>query len=295
MRILAVNCGSSTLKFELFDITGESRRRQARGIVDGVGKKEGAVIEFDRSESPQRRYVGNHREASLVMLARLGAAGLLQGLDGVGHRIVHGGDRFRRTALVTPDVLGAIDSLTELAPLHNQPSLDALHVLMEALGGVPNVAVFDTAFHRTMPDESRLYAIPLDLADRHHVQRYGFHGLAHRYMVERCAALMSMPRERLRIISLQLGNGCSAAAVMGGRSIDTSMGFTPLEGLVMGTRSGDIDPSLAGFIAAREKVDMATVDGWLNKQSGLLGISGRSSDMRELLEAGQAGDRLASL
>ncbi len=210
--------------------------------------------------------------------------------------MVHGGDLFAEPALIDDEVLAAVEALTDLAPLHNAPSLSAIRAARAALGpGVPMVATFDTAFHRTLPEHASRYAIPLELADKHHIRRYGFHGLAHRYMTERYAAITSTPLEQVKLVTLQLGNGCSATAVEGGRSVDTSMGFTPLEGLVMGTRSGDVDPSLAGFLARREAVDITEVEGWLNTRSGLLGVSGRSADMRELLEAEAQGDARAAL
>jgi len=193
-------------------------------------------------------------------------------------------------------VLGAIEALTDLAPLHNAPSLKAIRAARAVLGdGVPMVATFDTAFHRTLPARAWRYAIPLELAEKHRIRRYGFHGLAHRYMTERYAAIASRPLQEVKLVTLQLGNGCSATAIDGGRSVDTSMGFTPLEGLMMGTRSGDADPSLAGFLARQEGVDVGEVESWLNTRSGLLGVSGRSGDMRELLEAENDGDGRGAL
>jgi acetate kinase len=193
-------------------------------------------------------------------------------------------------------VIEAIEALWELAPLHNEPSLRAIRAARAALGpAIPMVAIFDTAFHDTMPERSSRYAIPEELAAKHRIRRYGFHGIVHRYMTERYAAITSTPVEQVKLITLQLGNGCSATAVEGGRSVDTSMGLTPLEGLMMGTRSGDVDPSLAGFLAHRQGMDVEEVKGWLNKRSGLLGVSGRSQDMRELLEAEHQGDHRAAL
>jgi acetate kinase len=198
--------------------------------------------------------------------------------------------------MINDEVIAAIDALRELAPLHNQPSLEAIRAMRKVLGpAVPMVAVFDTAFHRTLPEPAQLYAIPQGLADKYHIRRYGFHGLAHRYMMERFSSITATPLHKVRLITLQLGNGCSATAIKDGRSVDTSMGFTPLEGLIMGTRSGDVDPTLAGFLSRQEKADIKTVEGWLNMNSGLLGISGRSEDMRELLNAEREGDRRAAL
>jgi acetate kinase len=196
---------------------------------------------------------------------------------------------------VDEKVAERIDALRELAPLHNGPALDALTACRERLGDVPTVAVFDTAFHSRMPEHASRYAIPHDLARRHGIRRFGFHGIAHRYLVERYATISAKALSDTRVVSLQLGNGCSAAAVDGGRSVDTSMGFTPLEGLVMGTRSGDLDPALVGWIARAEGVDVEEVEEWLNRRSGLLGLSGRSGDVRELMEAEAGGDEGARL
>jgi acetate kinase len=298
MKILVINCGSSTLKFQLIETDGDTTRRLARGIVDRIGGR--ANIDFAPAEGEPHREteaVGDHDQATRRVLAWLESVGLLAGgLDGVGHRVVHGGDRFLEPTLIDDEVVAAVEALTDLAPLHNAPSLRAIRAARAVLGaGVPMVATFDTAFHRTLPERASRYAIPLELADRHRVRRYGFHGLAHRYMTERYAAITATPLEQAKLVTLQLGNGCSATAVEGGRSIDTSMGFTPLEGLMMGTRSGDVDPSLAGYLARREGVDIDEAEAWLNTRSGLLGISGRSSDMRELLDAEAGGDGRAAL
>jgi len=304
MKILVLNCGSSTLKFQLIEIDSKAAgpgqgRRLARGIVERIGGR--AAIDFgvERGEHLRRRAaVADHAEATRHLLDWLASTELLapRGLEAVGHRVVHGGDLFVEPTLIDDEVLTAVEALTDLAPLHNAPSLSAIRAARAVLGpGVPMVATFDTAFHRTLPERASLYAIPVELADKYRIRRYGFHGLAHRYMTERYAAITSTPVKQVKLVTLQLGNGCSATAVEGGRSIDTSMGFTPLEGLVMGTRSGDVDPSLAGFLARREAVDIAEVEGWLNTRSGLLGVSGRSADMRELLEGEARGDARAAL
>jgi acetate kinase len=297
MKILVINCGSSTLKFQLIETDGDTTRRLAGGVVDRIGGR--ANIDFAPADGEPHREteaVGDHDQATRRVLAWLDSVGLLGGLDGVGHRVVHGGDRFLEPTLIDDEVVAAIEALTDLAPLHNAPSLRAIRAARAVLGpGVPMVATFDTAFHRTLPERASRYAIPPDLADRHRVRRYGFHGLAHRYMTERYAAITATPLERVKLVTLQLGNGCSATAVEGGRSVDTSMGFTPLEGLMMGTRSGDVDPSLAGYLARREGVDIDEAEAWLNTRSGLLGVSGRSSDMRELLDAEAGGDERAAL
>ncbi|MGB3633869.1 MAG: acetate/propionate family kinase, partial [Rubrobacteraceae bacterium] len=218
------------------------------------------------------------------------------GPGAVGHRIVHGADYFDQSVLIDDEVMKIIEELGDLAPLHNRPSLAAIRAAQEALGSsVPMVGVFDTAFHQTIPDHAAQYAIPKELTDKYGIRRYGFHGTAHRYMTERYAAITDIPVEQARLVTLQLGNGCSATAVKEGCSVDTSMGFTPLEGLIMGTRSGSVDPSLVAFLAQHEKVDVAEVENWLNKESGLLGVSGVSQAMRELLEAEARGDGRAAL
>jgi acetate kinase len=304
MKILAVNCGSSTLKFQLMEAeeittTPWRQRWLAQGLVDRIGSL--GVIKFTAKNGEflqETNTVANHGEAICRVLGWLDSSRLLEpnGLGAVGHRVVHGGDRFVEPTLIDNKVIEAIEALSALAPLHNGPSLSAIHAAWKSLGpSVPMVAIFDTAFHATLPERASQYAIPHELAAKHHIKRYGFHGIAHRYMTERYAAITSTPLEQVRLVTLQLGNGCSATAVEGGRSVDTSMGFTPLEGLMMGTRSGDIDPSLLVFLARREGVAVEEVERWLNMQSGLLGVSGRSWDMRELLEAEHCGDSRAAL
>jgi acetate kinase len=243
----------------------------------------------------QRADAPDHETAILVVLDRLASAGLAAP-EAFGHRVVHGGDHFSGPVLIDSGVISVIEDLAELAPLHNGPSLATIRASSEAAGpSVPMVAVFDTAFHSAMPESASLYPIPKEMAEKHGIRRYGFHGTAHRCMVERYSALTATPVQDTRLVTLQLGNGCSATAVSGGRSVDTSMGFTPLEGLMMGTRSGNVDPSLVGFLARREGVDAEEVEGWLNKRSGLLGISGISRDVRELLEAEARGEDRAAL
>ncbi len=299
MRILSVNCGSSSFKVELIEL-GDSDsppRRVASGLVDRIGA--GATVEFrinDEKSKPAPTEVSDHNQAMGVAVAWLREKKLLSEISGIGHRIVHGGDRFPGPALIDQKVIEGIDALRELAPLHNGPSLSAIRAARAELGeAMPMVAVFDTSFHRTMPPRAAQYAIPTDWAQKYGIRRYGFHGIAHRDMAERGAALLKRPASELRFITLQLGNGCSAAAIRGGQSIDTTMGFTPLEGLVMGTRSGDLDPSVPGFIAEKEKLPVAEVERMLNRGCGLLGVSGLSRDMRELESAAGRGDARAEL
>lgn len=299
MKVLALNCGSATFKFGLFETGGERLTTLAGGKVDRIGER--GSVDFSTKTGKvfrKRSGVADHGEAVEEVIRWLSSAGLLtfDGIGAVGHRVVHGGTRFSEPALLDGESVEAIEWLEELAPLHNGPSLAAIRAAREALDSkVPMVATFDTAFHRTMPERASLYAIPAELAGRHGIRRYGFHGLAHRYMAGRYAEVSGSPPDRTKLVTLQLGNGCSAAAVDGGRSVDTSMGLTPLEGLMMGTRSGDVDPSLAGFLAGREGVEVEQVEDWLNHRSGLLGVSGVSGDMRELLGAGEDGDGRAAL
>jgi acetate kinase len=303
VKVLAINCGSSTLKFQVIDVEGETapgrERRLASGTVDRIGGR--AAIEFTAENGQRLREaaaVADHGEATHRVLAWLGSRGLLEpgGLVAIGHRVVHGGGQFVEPTLIDDEVIHAIEAVSDLAPLHNEPSLRAIRAARAALGhAIPMVAIFDTAFHHTLPERASRYAIAEKLTTKHRIRRYGFHGLAHRYMTERYAAITSTPTAQVKLITLQLGNGCSATAVEGGRSVDTSMGFTPLEGLMMGTRSGDVDPSLAAFLARQEGVSVEEVEGWLNTRSGLLGVSGRSQDMRELLEAERQGDARAAL
>lgn len=297
MKILVINCGSSTLKFQVIEIREGEESRIASGIVDKIDGE--GQIKFSFGEDlplQETRNITDHSEAAIIVLRWLESIDLLRLINAVGNRIVHGGHLFTEPVLIDDKVANAIDSLRVLAPLHNGPSLMAVQAVRKILGSkIPMTAVFDTAFHSNMPERSSYYAIPRKLSDKHHIRRYGFHGIAHRYMAERYADIVSIPLEKLRLITLQLGNGCSASAVNGGISVDTSMGFTPLEGLMMGTRSGDVDPHLPRFLAESEGVDVKEIEDMLNTKSGLLGVSGISRDMRELLEAEKHGDKNAIL
>lgn len=298
-QVLAVNCGSSTLKFELHEVSPTGPiRRLARGTVDRIGGEASLKFHHEGGWSlDETGDIPDHARAVERVLRWLSDGG---GLSSTGlalaHRVVHGGPRFTEPAIIDDTVLAEIDALTELAPLHNGPALSAIRAARAYLGSaVPMVAVFDTAFHRTLPPCASAYAIPLELARKHRIERYGFHGLAHRSMLQRYCRMTGVPGDRLKLITLQLGNGCSAAAIAGGKSVDTSMGFTPLEGLMMGTRSGDVDPSLPAYLAHREGVSVDQIEEWLNRKSGLLGVSGTSRDMRDLLEREQQGDERAAL
>lgn len=295
MRILVLNSGSSTLKFDLLDVGPEPAVRLAHGVVDRVaGNDASLTVNFGEQHLERPVDASGYGQAVDEVLATLHSLSLAK-IEAVGHRVVHGGDRFALPTLLDDSVVAALTELSELAPLHNPPALEAIHAARTALGpSTPMVAVFDTAFHSTLPDVARTYALPRDLAARNGIRRYGFHGIAHQFMLEWFCRIRSTRTDQANIITLQLGNGCSACAIRGGKSVDTSMGFTPLEGLVMGTRSGDLDPGIVGWLAEREAVSAAEIVTWLNKQSGLLGISGTTSDMRTLLDARDT-DPLADL
>jgi acetate kinase len=255
-----------------------------------------ATLAFEQEGRPALREatpIAGHQAAvgRVIEWLRAGSTGF----DAVGHRVVHGGERFVQPTLVDSEVIGAIEALEELAPLHNHPSLEGIHACRNVLGaGVPLVAVFDTAFHATLPETAWSYALPHELAERHRIRRFGFHGISYQFVVGRYAALAGLDESEVTVIALHLGNGASATAISRGRSVDTSMGFTPLEGLVMGTRSGDLDPAVVGYLARREGVSAEEVLHWLNERSGLLGVSGSSRDMRDLVAA-RASDRRARL
>lgn len=307
MNILVLNAGSSTLKFQLVRtdedrIAADTDERLARGIVDRIGGE--ALLRFSSGDLTLKdaRPVRDHRSAVDAVLRWLSSeesgpeVASVRDIDAVGHRVVHGGERFSRSVRIDPAVLHEIEETIELAPLHNPHNLKGIAAVRETLGDIPQVAVFDTAFHHTLPEPAYLYAIPYSLYRRHRVRRYGFHGTSHRYVAYRYRRLTGTPRERTNLITIHLGNGCSACAIRGGDAVDTSMGFTPLEGLVMGTRSGDLDPAILDFIGTKEGLSSSEVESLLNKQSGLLGISGLTHDMRELLaEERESGDRRARL
>jgi len=310
MNILVVNCGSSTLKFQVIEtdlerIQKNEDRRLAKGVIERIGSE--ALITLEPQNQPAIKQALPLRDhyAALDFALRwvvspesgIEKIQTVGNIDAVGHRVVHGGEKFRASVKINEEVLKGIEDCIELAPLHNPANLKGIHAATRLLGpGVPQVAVFDTAFHATMPETSYLYAIPYQLYRRHKVRRYGFHGTSHRYVAYRYRSLAGKTREQVNIISLHLGNGCSACAIQNGNSVDTSMGLTPLEGLVMGTRSGDIDPGVLDFVSLKEGMTLQEMDAMLNKQSGLLGISGLTNDMRELLdEERENQDRRARL
>jgi acetate kinase len=310
MNILVLNCGSSSLKFQVIetdlDVIEKSADRQlAQGVLERIGS-ESLITVRAAGKPPARRAapLRDHRAALDYVLRWLvspeaGIPGIasLGDLHAVGHRVVHGGERFKRSVTLDDAVIDQIEDCIELAPLHNPANLKGIYAAREILGpGVPQVAVFDTSFHSTMPEVSYLYALPYQFYVRHKVRRYGFHGTSHRYISYRYRQLTGKSREQVRILSLHLGNGCSACAILAGESVNTSMGLTPLEGLVMGTRGGDIDPAILEFLHHKEGLSLAELDTMLNKQSGLLGVSGLTNDMRDLLEEERAHqDRRARL
>ncbi|MBS1792296.1 MAG: acetate kinase [Acidobacteria bacterium] len=308
MNILVLNCGSSSLKFQLIatDLERIERRadqRLAYGMIDRIGGA--AILNFavegqkpEKSAAPIRN-ISAALDAVIKWIASQSIEGVknLGDIDAVGHRVVHGGEYFAQSVLIDDDVLQTIEDCIELAPLHNPANIRGIQAVREIFGKtLPQAAVFDTAFHQTLPPKAFLYAIPYQLYRRHKIRRYGFHGTSHRYVAYQYRTVNNIPRENVNIITLHLGNGSSIAAIRGGNTIDTSMGLTPLEGLVMGTRSGDLDPAILEFVGAKEGLTIHETEMMLNKQSGLLGISGLTNDMRELLaEAEESDDRRARL
>lgn len=310
MNVLVLNCGSSTVKFQLIatdldHIAQDTDERLARGQIERIGGE--AIITFHATGREPKRTTAPVRDTraaveQIIRWVTSEASGIesvksVADVQAVGHRVVHGGEKFTQSALITDETLRAIEDCIELAPLHNPANIRGIQAAREVFGpGLPQVAVFDTAFHQTLPDYAYLYALPYQWYRRHRIRRYGFHGTSHRYVAYRYRKLLGLEREQTNIVTLHLGNGCSAAAIRAGDSVDTSMGLTPLEGLVMGTRSGDMDPAIIDFIAAKEGLSAQEVDTVLNKQSGLIGISGLTNDMRELLdEARESDDRRARL
>ena len=310
MNVLVLNCGSSSVKFRLIAtdldlIEQNADRRLAKGTIERIGGE--AIIRLEVEGHEPQRSTSSLRDinAAVDFIARWAAspeAGIeeiksIADIQAVGHRVVHGGERFKQSVLITDEVVRAVEDCIDLAPLHNPANLTGISATRKLFGeGLPQVAVFDTAFHQTLPDHAFLYALPYQLYRRYRLRRYGFHGISHRYVAYRYRVMRNIAREATNIITLHLGNGCSATAISAGNSIDTSMGLTPLEGLVMGTRSGDLDPAIIEFIAAKEGLSTREIETLMNKHSGLLGISGLTSDMRELLaEAREENDRRSEL
>ena len=305
MKVLVLNCGSSSLKFQVIAtdadaIEQDKDERLAKGVIERIGSE--ALLTFEAAGKPEKRLaepLRDHRAALERVLRWLTeeVVGAVSEIEAVGHRVVHGGEALKKSVRIDDAVIAAIEKNIELAPLHNPANLRGIEAARAAFGrDLPQVAVFDTAFHATMPEAAYLYAVPYSCYVRHRVRRYGFHGTSHRYVAYRWRRLTGRSKEETKLITIHLGNGCSACAIVGGRSIDTSMGMTPLEGLVMGTRAGDIDPGLFQYLAHKEGLSPDEFDAMLNKQAGLLGVSGLTHDMRDLLsEAAEHGDRRAHL
>src|SRR5699024_1737843 len=283
-KILAINAGSSSLKFQLFQMPEEDVL--AKGLVERIGL-DNSIFKMTANEAEKKETldIPDHEVAVKILLESLTSSGTIESLaeiDGIGHRIVHGGEKFHDSIKITDDVIRQIEEVSELAPLHNPANLTGIRAFKEILPNVPIVAVFDTAFHQTMPKESYLYSIPKEYYTEHGIRKYGFHGTSHKYVSERAAEMLGIPLEQLRLISCHLGNGASITAIEGGESLDTSMGFTPLAGVTMGTRSGDIDPALIPYMMDKTGKSAEDVIEILNKESGMLALSGFSSDLRDI-------------
>lgn len=289
MKILVLNSGSSSIKSQLFI----EKRSEASILIERIGEsKSYAEIKTRKGKITHEERVADHHEALKLLFSLLKKDGMVKSveeLDAVGHRVVHGGARFDRPTLVTDEVVDAIRELIPLAPLHNPANLEGITVLKKIDENLPQVAVFDTAFHQTMPEESYLYPLPLELYEKHGVRRYGFHGSSHSFVAKEAARMLGKALSGLNLITLHLGNGASATAIQRGSSIDTSMGLTPLEGLMMGTRCGDIDPAIIPFVSENLNLGIESIDKMLNKESGLKGVCG-SNDMREVLQKARNGD-----
>ena len=300
MKVLVINCGSSSLKYQVLDMTNEELI--CKGLVERIGM-EGSVISHTKTgmvkfvlEAPMK----DHKDAIGHVIDALkdeehGVVKDMSEIGAVGHRVVHAGEKFAHSVLITDDVIKALEECVELAPLHNPPNLLGIAACQELMPGTPMVGVFDTAFHQTMPPQSYIYAIPYEYYEKYGIRRYGFHGTSHKYVSERAAEMLNVNIEDLKIITCHLGNGASVSAIKRGKCIDTSMGLTPLEGLVMGTRSGDIDPAIVTYIREKENLEQGVANEILNKKSGMLGISGVSSDFRDIEAAAEEGNERAML
>ena len=300
MKILVINCGSSSLKYQILEMTTETLL--CKGLVEKIGIT-GSTITHEKigeNKLVLEYAMKDHKDAieQVLQMIRDKEYGVVKSMDeigAVGHRIGHGGERYNRSVIVTDDVIKAITDCIPLAPLHNPANLLGISACQCLMPGTPNVAVFDTAFHQTMPPESYIYAIPYEYYKKYGIRRYGFHGTSHKYVAEKASQMLSINLDDLKIITCHLGNGASVSAIKRGKCIDTSMGFTPLEGLVMGTRSGDIDPAIVTYIREKETLPQGRVNEILNKESGMLGISGISSDFRDIEEAVAEGNERAAL
>ena len=299
MNVLVINCGSSSLKYQLIET--DSEEVLAKGLCERIGIDGSAITHTPKGGDKVTTTVlmKDHTDAVKLVIEKLtddkvGVIRSLSEIDAVGHRVVHGGEKFASSVVINDEVMAAIAECNDLAPLHNPANIIGINACREVMPGVPMVAVFDTAFHQTMPDKAYMYGIPYEYYEKYKVRRYGFHGTSHDFVSKRAAEILGKKREELNIIVCHLGNGASISAVKKGQSVDTSMGLTPLEGLIMGTRSGDIDPAIVSFIADKEGITADEVVNILNKKSGVLGLSGGiSSDFRDLGDAAEAGNEMA--
>lgn len=300
MKVLVINCGSSSIKYQLFDMADESVL--AKGLVERIGM-EGSVLNHQPGNQDKvviAADISNHSVGIQMVLEALtdnnhGVIPTMKEISAVGHRVVHGGEKFAGSVLITQEVMDALHECIEMAPLHNPPNIMGINACAKLMPNVPQVGVFDTAFHQTMPKHAFLYGLPYDAYKKYGVRRYGFHGTSHKFVSQRTAELMGQDITKLRIVTCHLGNGASLAAVKFGQSVDTSMGFTPLEGLVMGTRSGEVDPAILPYLMKKLDLSAEQIDNYLNKKSGVLGISGVSSDFRDIEAAAAEGSEQAQL
>ncbi len=300
MKILVLNCGSSSIKYQLFSMT--DRVVIAKGGVEKLGMKgsflkhvrqDGQVVVFEGEILDHK--IGVEYILGILTSEKHGCLKSLEELDAVGHRVVHGGELFNSSVLLTDDVLAEVTKCIDIAPLHNPPNLKGIKAMEELIPGIPQVGVFDTAFHQTMEPKAYMYGIPYPLYKKYGIRRYGFHGTSHRYVTKRACELLGVDYNTQKIISCHLGNGASVAAIKNGKSIDTSMGFTPVEGLVMGTRSGDLDVGVVLYIMEKEEIGIKSANTLFNKHAGMLGVTGVSSDMREIEMARDKGDERSAL
>ncbi|MBB6445711.1 acetate kinase [Bacillus benzoevorans] len=296
-KIIAINAGSSSFKFQLFEMPSEEVI--TKGLVERIGMNDSIfTITVNGEKQKETLDIPDHNVAVEMLLNKLTDLGIIKSLneiEGVGHRVVHGGEEFADSVLITDEVLQKIEDLSELAPLHNPANITGIKAFHKVLPNVPAVAVFDTAFHQTMPESSFLYSLPHEYYEKYGIRKYGFHGTSHKYVAERAAEMLGRPLSQLRLISCHLGNGASITAIQGGKSIDTSMGFTPLAGVTMGTRSGDVDPALIPYIMDKTGKSAEEVIDVLNKQSGMLALSGFSSDLRDIEVEAEKGNERAEL
>ena len=300
MKILVLNCGSSSLKYQVIDM--DTRNPIAKGLVERIGLQ-GSVLTH-RSALQEKKVIKteikNHTKAIELVLKQLvdPEAGALQDLNeiyAIGHRVVHGGEKFAKSVIVDASVMKALKDCIELAPLHNPPNIAGIKACQKMMPGTSQVAVFDTAFHQTISPSSYIYGLPYEYYEKYGIRKYGFHGTSHKYVSQRAAVLLKKPLGELKIISCHLGNGASIAAIRGGKSVDTSMGFTPLDGLMMGTRSGALDPAIVTYIMCRENLNVDQMNDFLNNKCGALGVSGISSDFRDIEVAAEQGNNRAQL